>query len=184
MRRIESEAARMGRLVDEMLLLARLDEGRPLERGPVDLTALAAEAVADAAVVEPGRPLTLDADGPVVVPGDAGRLRQVLDNLVANVRHHTPPGTAATVRVSARGEEAVLEVVDEGPGIPPDDRERVFARFYRAAPSRPGEGTGQDGGGSGLGLSIVAAVAAAHGGRASAGDAPGGGAAFRISLPR
>ncbi|TDD36045.1 HAMP domain-containing histidine kinase [Actinomadura sp. KC06] len=179
MRRIESEAERMGRLVDEMLLLARLDQGRPLEREPVDLAALAADAVADAAVVEPDRPLTLEADGPVVVTGDAGRLRQVLDNLLANVRRHTPAGTAATVRVSERDGEAVLEVADEGPGIPADERARVFERFYRADPSRS-----RDRGGAGLGLSIVAAVAEAHGGRASVADAPGGGAAFTITLPR
>ncbi|TMR02723.1 HAMP domain-containing protein [Actinomadura soli] len=182
MRRIESEAERMGRLVDEMLLLARLDEGRPLEREPVDLAALAADAVADATVVEPGRPLTLETDGPVVVTGDAGRLRQVLDNLLANVRRHTPPGTAATVRVSERDGDAVLEVADEGPGIPAGDRARVFERFYRADPSRSRDVTAQPGG-SGLGLSIVAAVAAAHGGRAAAADAPGGGAAFTIALP-
>ncbi|RFS82360.1 sensor histidine kinase [Actinomadura spongiicola] len=179
MSRIESEAERMGRLVDEMLLLARLDQGRPLEREPVDLAALAADAVADAAVVEPGRPLILDADAPVVVTGDAGRLRQVLDNLLANVRRHTPPGTAATVRVSDRDGDAVLEVADEGPGIPAVDRPRVFERFYRADPSRS-----RDRGGSGLGLSIVAAVAEAHGGRASVADAPGGGTVFTITLPR
>ncbi|WP_207935861.1 HAMP domain-containing sensor histidine kinase [Actinomadura sp. KC216] len=179
MRRIESEAERMGRLVDEMLLLARLDQGRPLEREPVDLAALAADAVADAAVVEPDRPLALEGDGPVVVTGDAGRLRQVLDNLLANVRRHTPAGTAATVRVSERDGEAVLEVADEGPGIPAGDRARVFERFYRTDQSRS-----RDRGGSGLGLSIVAAVAEAHGGRASAADAPGGGAVFTITLPR
>ncbi|MGH3240517.1 MAG: sensor histidine kinase, partial [Spirillospora sp.] len=117
MSRIESEAERMGRLVDEMLLLARLDQGRPLEREPVDLAALAADAVADAAVVDPDRPLTLETGGPVPVIGDAGRLRQLLDNLLANVRRHTPPATAATVRVSAHEGEAVLEVADEGPGI-------------------------------------------------------------------
>ncbi|WP_262403028.1 sensor histidine kinase, partial [Actinomadura sp. CNU-125] len=110
MRRIESEAERMGRLVDEMLLLARLDEGRPPERGPVDLAALAADAVADAAVVDPARPLTLRADGPVVVAGDREPLRRVLDNLLANVRAHTPPGTAATVRVDVRDAAAVLAV--------------------------------------------------------------------------
>ncbi|WUI03403.1 HAMP domain-containing histidine kinase [Spirillospora sp. NBC_00431] len=183
MRRIESEAERMGRLVDEMLLLARLDQGRPLERDPVDLAALAADAVADAAVVDQGRPLTLEADGPVVVTGDAGRLRQVLDNLLANVRRHTPAGTAATVRVTARDGEAVLEVADEGPGIPADDLPRVFERFYRTDESRARDAAAQPGG-SGLGLSIVAAVAAAHGGRASAAPAPGGGAAFTITLPR
>ncbi|MEV5830878.1 HAMP domain-containing sensor histidine kinase [Spirillospora sp. NPDC052242] len=186
MRRIESEAARMGRLVDEMLLLARLDEGRPFERGPVDLAALAAEAVADAAVVDPGRPLTLRAAGPVVVPGDAARLRQVLDNLLANVRAHTPPGTAATVRVAARDGEAVVEVADRGPGLR-GAGDRVFERFHRGpsgdgAPDRA-PGRAPDHGGAGLGLSIVAAVARAHGGRASAADAPGGGAVLTVALP-
>ncbi|GAA4226287.1 hypothetical protein GCM10022254_10850 [Actinomadura meridiana] len=178
MSRIESEAERMGRLVDEMLLLARLDQGRPLEREPVDLAALAADAVADAVVVDPDRPLTLDADGEVIVTGDAERLRQVLDNLLTNVRRHTPPGTAATVRVSVHDAEAVLEVADEGPGIPDDDRARVFERFFRADPSRS-----RDRGGSGLGLSIVAAVATAHGGRASVDTAPGGGTAVTVALP-
>ncbi|TDD81763.1 HAMP domain-containing histidine kinase [Actinomadura rubrisoli] len=178
MRRIESEAERMGRLVDEMLLLARLDQGRPLEREPVDLAALAADAVADAAAVEPGRPLTLEAPGPVVVRGDAERLRQVLANLLANVLRHTPPGTAATVRVGEVGGEALLEVADEGPGLPEDGRARVFERFYRADASRS-----RDRGGAGLGLSIVAAVAEAHGGRALAAGAPGGGAAFTVALP-
>ncbi|TDC41964.1 HAMP domain-containing histidine kinase [Actinomadura sp. KC345] len=179
MSRIESETERMGRLVDEMLLLARLDQGRPLEREPVDLAALAAEAAGDAAVAGPDHPLTLEADGPVVVSGDAERLRQILDNLLANVRRHTPPGTAAAVRVAARGGEAVLEVRDEGPGLAADDRARVFERFYRADPSRS-----RDRGGSGLGLPIVAAVAEAHGGRASVAEAPGGGTVFTVTLPR
>ncbi|XVQ15344.1 sensor histidine kinase [Spirillospora sp. CA-255316] len=180
MDRIESEAERMGRLVDEMLLLARLDQGRPLENAPVDLAALAADAVADASAVEPDRPLTLEAAGPVMVRGDAERLRQVLGNLLANVRRHTPPGTPATVRAEAGAGGAVLEVVDAGPGLDPADRARVFERFYRAAGS---PGRTRDHGGAGLGLSIVAAVAEAHGGRVEAGAAPGGGAAFRVTLP-
>ncbi|MBE1536072.1 sensor histidine kinase [Actinomadura algeriensis] len=180
MRRIESEAERMGRLVDEMLLLARLDEGRPLERGPVDLAALAEAAVADAAVVDPARPLTLRTGGPVVVAGDREGLRRVLDNLLANVRAHTPPGTAATVRVAARDGGAVLEVEDDGPGLR-GDGDRVFERFHRG-PSGDGSRT-PDRGGAGLGLSIVAAVARAHGGRAGAADAPGGGAVLTVVLP-
>ncbi|MBV8162345.1 MAG: HAMP domain-containing histidine kinase, partial [Acidimicrobiia bacterium] len=117
MSRIEEEAARMGILVEEMLLLARLDQGRPLERKPVDLSAMAAQAVGDARVVEPTRPVDLDVDGPVQVIGDALRLRQVLDNLLANIRTHTPPATPATVRVHANGDgkTAVLTVEDEGP---------------------------------------------------------------------
>jgi len=199
MRRIEEEAGRMGVLVDELLLLARLDQGRPLERAPVDLAELAGEAVADARVVEPARPLRLDLerDGPVVVPGDADRLRQVLANLLANVRQHTPAGTAATVRAAQEGRLGVLEVADDGPGLDVEQRERVFERFYRADPARPrrgnpntndggSNGEGSDGaaaGGAGLGLAIVAAVAAAHGGRATAASAPGGGARFRVELP-
>jgi putative drug exporter of the RND superfamily len=186
MRRIESEAARMGTLVDELLLLTRLDQGRPLECAPVDLAVLAADAVADARAVEPGRPVTLERDGPVVVRGDADRLRQVLANLVANVRQHTPPATPMRVRacLADQGRTAVLEVGDGGPGLTGEQRERVFERFWRADRSRPrvSEG-GQRYGGAGLGLSIVAAVAAAHGGRATVESAPGQGATFRIELP-
>jgi len=184
MRRIEEEAGRMGVLVDELLLLARLDQGRPLERAPVDLAALAGEAVADARVVEPSRPLRLERDGPVVVPGDADRLRQVLANLLANLRQHTPAGTGATVRVAREGPCGVLEVADHGPGLTPEQREHVFERFYRAEPWRPRTRTGAgSAGGAGLGLAIVAAVATAHGGRATAAAAPGGGARFRVELP-
>ncbi|MFI0352073.1 sensor histidine kinase [Actinomadura sp. 9N407] len=178
MSRIESEAERMGRLVDEMLLLARLDQGRPLEREPVDLADLAASAVADARAVEPTWPLTLEPGGPVIVRGDAGRLRQVLGNLLANARLHTPPGTAATVRVAEEDGAVVLEVADEGPGLAGDERDRVFERFYRADPART-----RDQGGAGLGLSIVAAVAEAHGGRAEVRSGPGEGARFRVTFP-
>ncbi|MFC5745499.1 ATP-binding protein [Actinomadura rugatobispora] len=162
------------------LAKARLDQGRPLENAPVDLAALAADAVADASAVEPDRPLALEAAGPVIVRGDAERLRQVLGNLLANVRRHTLPGTPATVRAEAGEDGAVLEVTDEGPGLDPADRARVFERFYRAAGRT---GRTPDHGGAGLGLSIVAAVAEAHGGRAQAASAPGGGAAFRVVLP-
>ncbi|HEX9343385.1 MAG TPA: HAMP domain-containing sensor histidine kinase, partial [Actinomycetota bacterium] len=166
MRRIEEEAGRMGVLVDDLLLLARLDQGRPLERGQVDLAALAGEAVADARVVEPDRPLRLERDGPVVVGGDADRLRQVLANLLANLRQHTPAGTGATVRVAREEPYGVLEVDDQGPGLTPEQRERVFERFWRAEPWRPRTRTRRDGGGerertpaggAGLGLAIVAA---------------------------
>src|SRR6266536_3798363 len=188
MRRIEAEAARMGALVDELLLLARLDQGRPLERAPVDLAVLAADAVADARAVEPERPVTLERDGPVVVDGDADRLRQVLANLIANVWQHTPPATPMRVRacLDDQGRTAVLEVADDGPGLAGEQRERVFERFWRADRSRPraGENGRRHGGaGAGLGLSIVAAVAAAHGGRATVESVPGQGTTFRIELP-
>ena len=180
MRRMEQEAARMGVLVDDMLLLARLDQGRPLEALPVDLGALAADAVADARAVEPGRPISLDAPNHLIVTGDEGRLRQVLANLLANTRVHTPRGTPVRVRLQAEGPMAVLDVEDDGPGLGPDPG-RAFERFHRADPARA-----RASGGTGLGLAIVAAVTAAHGGRASAGvtSTPGsGGARIRVELP-
>jgi two-component system OmpR family sensor kinase len=178
MHRIEDEAARMGVLVEELLLLARLDQGRPVERQPVDLTALARDAVADARVVEPTRPLELDTDGPVQVTGDAVRLRQVLDNLLANVRTHTPPETAAAVSVRADDGHAVLEVSDRGPGMSEDETARAFERFYRVDPSRS-----RHSGGVGLGLSIVSAIVTAHGGEVQVRSAPGEGATFTVTLP-
>jgi two-component system, OmpR family, sensor kinase len=185
LRRIESEAARMGGLVDDLLLLARLDQGRPLERHPVDLGAVAAEAVEAARAVEPGRPLGLGigVTDSVEVLGDRDRLRQVVDNLLANVRAHTPPGTAARVQVwsDAAAGSGVVEVADEGPGLTIEQAERVFERFYRADSSRSRTPAGS--GGSGLGLSIVAAIAAAHGGRALVRSTPGDGAVFRVELP-
>jgi two-component system OmpR family sensor kinase len=190
MHRIEAEAERMGLLVDEMLLLARLDAGRPLEREPVDLAALAGDAVADARAVEPDRPLRLDCGTePVVVAGDAARLRQVLDNLLANVRRHTPAGTPASVRIGAADGWALVQVSDSGPGLTEEHRDRVFERFYRADESRSREqGPDRYGrdryGGAGLGLAIVAAVAAAHEGEAEVASAPGEGTTFTVRLPR
>ncbi len=135
MRRVEHEAARMGRLVDDMLLLARLDEGRPLDMSDVDLAAIAEDAVSDARAVEPGRPISLVADEPVVVFGDADRLRQVAANLLANALVHTPAGTGVEVRVRNDGPAAVLEVADHGPGLAPDLASRVFERFVRSDPA-------------------------------------------------
>jgi two-component system OmpR family sensor kinase len=178
MSRIEQEAARMGILVEEMLLLARLDQGRPLERKPVDLSLLAAQAVGDARVVEPDRPLDLDVDGSVHVVGDAVRLRQVLDNLLTNVRTHTPPGTPATVRVHGNGSTAQLVVEDHGPGMTEEQSARAFERFYRVDPSRA-----RTSGGAGLGLSIVSAIVDAHDGEVHLASTPGEGATFTISLP-
>jgi two-component system OmpR family sensor kinase len=178
MRRIEEEAARMGVLVDDLLLLARLDQGRPLERRPVDLVGVARDAVADARAVEPDRPLHLDTNGPVTVIGDPARLHQVAANLLANVRAHTPPSTPATVAVRGVNGWAVLEVIDQGPGLEAEHAGRVFERFYRADPART-----RGKGGTGLGLSIVAAIAQAHAGRASVRSEPGRGAIFRVELP-
>jgi two-component system, OmpR family, sensor kinase len=178
MRRIEEEATRMGVLVDDLLLLARLDQGRPLEKEPVDLARLAADAVGDARAVEPGRPIVFEQPPPTVVLGDEARLRQVAANLLANVRRHTPPATPVRVEVRTDGPTAVLEVADEGPGLPPDQAARIFERFYRADPSRT-----RAHGGTGLGLSIVAAIVEAHGGRARVDTAPGAGARFSVELP-
>lgn len=175
MRRIESEAERMGVLVDEMLLLARLDQGRPLEREPVVLTDLATDAVADANAASPDHRFELEATA-VSVVGDADRLRQVLGNLLANVIQHTPAGTSAVVRVRAEGDDAVVEVTDDGPGVPVNDLPRVFERFYRGDSERL-----RDHGGAGLGLSIVSSVAAAHGGSATV--TSDSGTTFVVRLP-
>jgi two-component system OmpR family sensor kinase len=178
MGRIEAEAARMGILVEDLLLLARIDEARPLEREWLDLSALATEAVADARVAAPDRPLQLHADAEVSVLGDRVRLRQVVDNLLDNVRAHTPEGVRTVVGVSADGRDAVLIVEDDGPGLDVEDPDRVFERFFRTDASRS-----RTSGGSGLGLSIVAAVVAAHGGTVAADRSPLGGARFRVRLP-
>jgi len=165
-------------LVDDLLLLTRLDEGRPLEQAPVDLGAVAADAVEAARALDPERPIDLAVDGSVEVLGDRDRLRQVADNLLANVRAHTPAAAPARVHVFAHDHTAGIEVADRGPGLGEHDAGRVFERFYRADESRS-----RDSGGAGLGLSIVAAIAGAHGGRASAADRIDGGAVFRVHLP-
>ena len=183
MRRIEDEAKRMGVLVDDLLLLARLDQRRPLERQPVDINQLASEAVADVRVVAPDRPIEFHGtDGGATVVGDELRLRQVLGNLLGNALTHTPEGTAIDVRVDARtddhGRWVVLEVADQGPGLPPDHAARVFERFYRVDAARS-----RSVGGSGLGLSIVSGLTEAHGGRVELDTSPGQGATFRVLLP-
>lgn len=178
MRRIEDEATRMGVLVDDLLLLARLDQGRPLEQNSVDLSVIAKEAAQQAEVVAPGLVITFRATAPVVVIGDEQRLRQVVTNLIRNATEHTPQGTGIDVSVEAVGGRARLVVHDEGPGVPEAHRERIFERFYRADASRARES-----GGAGLGLSIVASIAAAHGGRAllEADGRPG--ATFVVEIP-
>ena len=179
MNRVESEAARMGLLVEDLLLLARLDQQRPLEHAPVDLLELATDAVQDARAVDPDRTVELEvvATGPApVVSGDGPRLRQVLGNLVGNALTHTT--APITVRLSTATGNAVVVVEDRGPGIPAEDRPRVFERFFRADTSRT-----RASGGTGLGLSIVAALVAAHRGSVEVVDTPGGGTTFRVTLP-
>ncbi|MGB7361725.1 MAG: HAMP domain-containing sensor histidine kinase [Rhodococcus sp. (in: high G+C Gram-positive bacteria)] len=182
MTRIGGEAARMGLLVEDLVMLARLDAQRPLERAPVDLLRIAADAVHDAAATDPDRDVSLeviDGSGVPEVLGDDARLRQVLSNLVGNALRHTPVTATVTVAVGTSGDAAILEVRDTGPGLTEDDARRVFERFYRADRSRTRES-----GGSGLGLSIVAALVSAHSGSVSVVSAPGEGATFRVELPR
>jgi two-component system OmpR family sensor kinase len=174
---ITRESERMSLLVDDLLLLARLDEGRPIERKPVDLAQLVGEAVDAARVVEPDRSIEVSVE-PATVTGDEARLRQVLDNLFANARSHTPPGTPVSVDLQRVDGHARLSIADHGPGLSEDQATRVFERFYRADTSRS-----RASGGVGLGLSIVAAVIEAHGGTAEVAPTPGGGATFVITLP-
>jgi two-component system OmpR family sensor kinase len=184
LRRVESEAVRMSGLVDDLLLLARLDAGRPVESSPVDLSAVVVDAVGDAHVAGPQHRWALDLpDSPVVVAGDGARLHQVVANLLANARVHTPPDTIVQVHLSAwepadgTPETATLSVVDDGPGIPADLRATVFDRFARGDSSRS-----HAAGGTGLGLAIVAAVVAAHDGDVSVDSRPGR-TAFTVRLP-
>jgi two-component system, OmpR family, sensor kinase len=182
MSRIESESRRMGLLVDDLLLLARLDAQRPIERTRVDLLALATDAVHDAQAVAPKRNITmevLDGPGTPEVLGDEARLRQVLGNLVTNALQHTPESADILVRVGTDVEDAILEVVDEGPGMSQRDALRIFERFYRTDSSRA-----RISGGSGLGLSIVDSLVNAHGGIVTVTTAPGQGCRFYVSLPR
>ena len=174
---ITREAERMSLLVDDLLLLARLDEGRPLEQKPVDLAEVVQEAVDAARVVEPDRPIELSLE-PATVTGDEIRLRQVLDNLLANARTHTPAGTPVSIELRRADGRATLTVTDRGPGLTEEQSTRVFERFYRADSSRT-----RASGGAGLGLSIVAAVTEAHGGTVETLPTPGGGATFVITLP-
>lgn len=178
MRRTEQESVRMGSLVDDLLLLARLDQGRALEAGAVDLGVLAVDAVSDARAVDPARPVTASVAEGVAVEGDEGRLRQVVANLVGNALVHTPPGTPVQVRVTRNGTEAILEVHDDGPGMAEPVATRAFERFYRADPARS-----RHAGGSGLGLSIVKAIVQAHGGTVGIESGAGAGTTVRVALP-
>ncbi|OLF06415.1 sensor histidine kinase [Actinophytocola xanthii] len=179
MERMQAEVDRMRVLVEELALLARLDGSRPLHREPVDLVALATEVVDDARVVSADRSITLDGAAAAVVDGDGPRIQQVLRNLVGNAVGHTRPGTPVTVTVTAQEGEVAVEVHDEGDGIAPEHLPHVFERFYRADPSRSRD----SGGSSGLGLAIVEAIVAAHGGTAGVTSAPGRGTTVRVTFP-
>ena len=176
---IKSETGRMEHLVADLLLLARLDEGRPMEMRQVDLVSLCAEAVQTSTTVGPAWPVTFTAPRPIEVAGDATSLRQVIDNLLGNVRSHTPAGTTTRVSVAPDGTGAVVVVVaDDGPGMTPEQVAHVFERFYRSDPSRS-----RLHGGAGLGLSIVSAIVAAHGGTVAAASSIGQGTTFTVRLP-
>ncbi|MEA2481470.1 MAG: two-component system, OmpR family, sensor kinase [Thermoleophilaceae bacterium] len=177
MRRIEEEAARMGVLVEDLLTLARLDQVRDVTHGAVDLSVLARDAVDDARATSPDREIGLDAR-PVAVTGDADQLRQVLANLLRNALVHTPEGTPIEVSVNRENGAVKLQVRDHGPGLPTDDADALFERFWRAEGGRE---RGKDG--AGLGLAIVAGIVDGHAGSVSATNAPGGGAAFEVRLP-
>ena len=176
LRRIEEESARMATLVDDLLLLARVDQQRPLDPVPVDMAVLCADACTDAVAADPARQVSLVAPDPVVVLGHGDHLRQAIGNLVANAVRHTPAGTPIEVSALLEDGSGVVRVRDHGPGLGEDALVHVFDRFWQADEARVGHGTG-------LGLSIVAAIAAEHGGAAEAANAPGGGAVFTVRLP-
>ncbi|WP_433603431.1 sensor histidine kinase [Nocardia sp. CA-135953] len=184
--RIEGEAERMGLLVEDLLMLARLDAKRPLDRRQVDLLTLAGDAVRNAQAMaarqQPRRSITLEVRpgvGTMDVTGDEARLRQVLANLLGNALAHTPATAAVTVRLTPSADDVRIDVIDTGPGLTPEAAARVFERFYRTDDSRT-----RASGGTGLGLSIVQALVAAHSGRVSVDSEPGNGATFRVILPR
>jgi len=189
-RRIEDEASRMGLLVEDLLLLARLDQERPLENAPVHLIELVDDAATAARAMAPDRDIEVElgpAAGGLVVAGDEARLRQVVGNLVTNALTHTPTGTPVTLRLHADGpSHAMVEVADRGPGLTPEQAEQVFERFYRVDKARTRQAMGGPGlphSGAGLGLAIVAALVAAHQGTVQVVTAPGEGATFRVRLP-
>nr|WP_280424550.1 HAMP domain-containing sensor histidine kinase [Nocardia carnea] len=184
--RIERESKRMGLLVEDLLMLARVDAERPVEYAPVDLLSLASDAVHSARAVAATQSGTRSIElqvrpgtGTTEVPGDAARLRQVLANLLNNALVHTPPDAAVTLRLTPGPDDVLLEVADTGPGMTPEQAERVFERFYRADDSRS-----RASGGAGLGLSIVQALVRAHGGAVAVDSEPGRGTIFTVRLPR
>ena len=178
MGRIEAEGARMSRLVDDLLLLARMDQQRGLELKTIDVVPLVEEAASDFRAVDPERPLTVSTSGNAFVRGDRIRLRQIIDNLLVNARIHTPPGTPVHITVAQGGNQVDIAIRDEGPGISLGDQKRVFERFWRADPARA-----RKTGGSGLGLAIVTSLVEAHGGSVTIDSEPGSGATFTIHLP-
>jgi signal transduction histidine kinase len=178
MTHIQREAGRMGRLVDDLLALARTDAGCPLDRRHVDLASIAAEAVRATLIVNPGRPMTVLASDPVIVYADEERLRQVIDNLIGNAIQHAPPQSQITVSVTSTTQTGEIVIADNGPGMTADQAARVFERFYRTDDARS-----RASGGTGLGLAIAAALAAAHGGDITVDSKPGQGSAFRVRLP-
>lgn len=167
----------MGALIEDLLMLARLGENQSLVVDEVDLAQIAHDAAADHGTIDPERPIRVEGETSLIVPGDEQRLHQVVSNLLANVRVHTPAGTLVTIDIEDEGPWAVVTVADDGPGIPPDALEQVFDRFYRADRSRS-----RSSGGSGLGLSIVSAIVEAHGGTVDVVN--DGGARFTIRLPK
>lgn len=176
--RIQAQSLRMTRLVEDLLLLARLDEGRELVYGTVDLTQLALEGLSDARPTAADHHWNIEApDEPIVIVGDAGRMHQVVANLLANARTHTPAGTSITLRVSREGDDAVLRVHDDGPGIDPGVRDELFARFARGDSSRA-----RQTGGTGLGLAIATAIVEGHGGDLTVSSEPGD-TTFTVRLP-
>ncbi len=178
MSRIESEAERMGVIVEDLLLLANLDQGRPLGQEHFDLEAVLAEMVADHAMLHADWPISFSSSGGSDLVGDELQIRQAVANLLANARAHTPPGTSIAVALATAGDDRTIEVSDNGPGIAADDLSHLFERFYRVDASRA-----RRSGGSGLGLAIVQAIAEAHGGSVGVASVEGEGAAFRIVLP-
>jgi two-component system OmpR family sensor kinase len=179
--RIEGESVRMGSLVEDLLLLARLDQAREMERLPVDIAKVTRDAVASAQVAGADHPITLSGDlNELYTLGDQHRIHQVVANLLANARTHTPAGTAITVSIAQSGDGVRIAVSDNGPGLSAEDQKRIFERFYRADSSR----ARNDGEGSGLGLSIVDAVMKAHGGSVSVASEVGKGSTFTLFFPQ
>ena len=177
--RVESESRRMGLLIEDLLVLARMDQSQPLHVGPVDIAQIVRDAAADHAALDPLRPVDVTSPDVVTLEGDEERLTQVVTGLLANVRVHTPEGTATSVIVREDAESVEIDVADDGPGIPEADLDRVFDRFYRADPSRS-----RKSGGAGLGLAIVQSIVEAHGGTVVAARGAVGGTLITVEVPK